>query len=405
MELAHRPRAGAGRRPASSSSSTARRASPPTATSSSARRRRCRASSSAPASTPSASPRAAAPAWRWPNGWPRASRPTTSGRSTSAASARNHARHALGAHPHAGGLRPSTTPWPGRSRSTTRGRPLRRSPLYDRLQAQGAVLRREARLGAAELVRRAAGESARGRLQLRPAELVRGGRRASTGLPRARRRSSTRPPSPSSCWSAATPRRRCRWICANDVAKPPGSLVYTQMLNARAASNATSPSRAWPRTTSTSSPAPASPPTTSTGSARNIPAGLDARLDRRHLANAVLSLMGPRARDILAAAHARTTSRTPPSPSAQCRRICVAGAPVLALRVTYVGELGWELHVPVEFAADGLRRADGGRRGARPRQRRLPRHRIAAARKGLSRLGRRHRPRPLAARWPGSAGR
>jgi 4-methylaminobutanoate oxidase (formaldehyde-forming) len=28
----------------------------------------------------------------------------------------------------------------------------------------------------------------------------------------------------------------------------------------------------------------------------------------------------------------------------------VAGAPVLALRVTYVGELGWELHVPVEFA-------------------------------------------------------
>jgi sarcosine dehydrogenase len=29
----------------------------------------------------------------------------------------------------------------------------------------------------------------------------------------------------------------------------------------------------------------------------------------------------------------------------------MAGAPVLALRVTYVGEPGWELHVPVEFAA------------------------------------------------------
>ena len=28
----------------------------------------------------------------------------------------------------------------------------------------------------------------------------------------------------------------------------------------------------------------------------------------------------------------------------------IAGAPVLALRVTYVGELGWELHIPVEFA-------------------------------------------------------
>ena len=32
------------------------------------------------------------------------------------------------------------------------------------------------------------------------------------------------------------------------------------------------------------------------------------------------------------------------------RRLRVAGAPVMALRVTYVGELGWELHVPVEFA-------------------------------------------------------
>ncbi len=29
------------------------------------------------------------------------------------------------------------------------------------------------------------------------------------------------------------------WIAANDVAKPPGHLVYTQMLNARAASSAT----------------------------------------------------------------------------------------------------------------------------------------------------------------------
>jgi 4-methylaminobutanoate oxidase (formaldehyde-forming) len=28
----------------------------------------------------------------------------------------------------------------------------------------------------------------------------------------------------------------------------------------------------------------------------------------------------------------------------------MAGAPVLALRVTYVGELGWELYVPTEFA-------------------------------------------------------
>ena len=32
------------------------------------------------------------------------------------------------------------------------------------------------------------------------------------------------------------------------------------------------------------------------------------------------------------------------------REIDLAGAPVRALRVTYVGELGWELHIPVECA-------------------------------------------------------
>ena len=32
------------------------------------------------------------------------------------------------------------------------------------------------------------------------------------------------------------------------------------------------------------------------------------------------------------------------------REIHLAGAPVLAIRVTYVGELGWELHIPVDFA-------------------------------------------------------
>ncbi len=32
------------------------------------------------------------------------------------------------------------------------------------------------------------------------------------------------------------------------------------------------------------------------------------------------------------------------------RWISVAKCPVLALRVTYVGELGWELHMPVEVA-------------------------------------------------------
>jgi 4-methylaminobutanoate oxidase (formaldehyde-forming) len=60
--------------------------------------------------------------------------------------------------------------------------------------------------------------------------------------------------------------------------------------------------------------------------------------------------MGPRARDVLSALTRDDVSNAA-FPFGACRRITVAGAPVLALRVTYVGELGWELHVPVEFAA------------------------------------------------------
>jgi len=38
-------------------------------------------------------------------------------------------------------------------------------------------------------------------------------------------------------------------------------------------------------------------------------------------------------------------------PFGRVKRIAVAGSPALALRVTYVGELGFELHIPLEFAA------------------------------------------------------
>jgi 4-methylaminobutanoate oxidase (formaldehyde-forming) len=38
-------------------------------------------------------------------------------------------------------------------------------------------------------------------------------------------------------------------------------------------------------------------------------------------------------------------------PFGTARQIHIAGAPVTAMRVTYVGELGWELHMPMECAA------------------------------------------------------
>jgi 4-methylaminobutanoate oxidase (formaldehyde-forming) len=60
--------------------------------------------------------------------------------------------------------------------------------------------------------------------------------------------------------------------------------------------------------------------------------------------------MGPRSRETLAAVAEEDVS-TAAFPFGTVRRITVAGAPVIALRITYVGELGWELHIPVEYAA------------------------------------------------------
>jgi 4-methylaminobutanoate oxidase (formaldehyde-forming) len=82
---------------------------------------------------------------------------------------------------------------------------------------------------------------------------------------------------------------------------------------------------------------------------RHAPAGLDVHLVDATSAQACLALMGPRARDVLA--QVTDDDLTDAAfPFAAVRTIHIGGAPVIALRVTYVGELGWELHVPVESA-------------------------------------------------------
>jgi len=65
----------------------------------------------------------------------------------------------------------------------------------------------------------------------------------------------------------------------------------------------------------------------------------------------VLVLAGPRARDVLSAlTDASLGNEAFPWLSGQ--EITVAGIPLIALRVNYVGELGWELHPPMEQMAE-----------------------------------------------------
>ena len=62
-----------------------------------------------------------------------------------------------------------------------------------------------------------------------------------------------------------------------------------------------------------------------------------------------LIVAGPRSRDLLSTLTSADLSN-PAFPWLTGREIEVAGAPVKALRVNYVGELGWELHVPMAHA-------------------------------------------------------
>ena len=80
------------------------------------------------------------------------------------------------------------------------------------------------------------------------------------------------------------------------------------------------------------------------------------------------------------------------------QELAVGPVPCLAVRVTYVGELGWELYCPTEY---GLRLWDTlweAGREQRARRRRLQGDRLAAPGEGISRLGRRHLARGHAVR-------
>ncbi len=145
------------------------------------------------------------------------------------------------------------------------------------------------------------------------------------------------------------------WICANDVDRPVGSLTYTQMCDARGGIQCDLTVARLAESEFYI--------VTGTGFAthdfswiaRNIPHGLNATLVDVTSGYATLSLMGPRSRDILARVTRADVSKDG-FPFATWREITIGGAPLRALRITYVGELGWELHVPSEHALGVYRR-------------------------------------------------
>ncbi|MDF1775149.1 MAG: FAD-dependent oxidoreductase [Rhizobiaceae bacterium] len=83
---------------------------------------------------------------------------------------------------------------------------------------------------------------------------------------------------------------------------------------------------------------------------RHMPSDGSVHLIEVTSARAVVNMCGPKAREVL-----QTVSESDVSnlafPFGTARDIIIGAAPVRAVRIGFVGELGWELHVPTEFAA------------------------------------------------------
>jgi sarcosine dehydrogenase len=139
------------------------------------------------------------------------------------------------------------------------------------------------------------------------------------------------------------------WLCAADVDKPVGSIVYTQLLNDSGGIECD--------LTVTRKDEQSFYLVTGTGFVthdfdwikRSVPADADIQLADVTSDYVVLSLMGPTSRRIFESATDVDVSNAA-FPFGTAQLVSIAGAPVWALRVSYVGELGWELHLPADHA-------------------------------------------------------
>ncbi|GAB3766737.1 4-methylaminobutanoate oxidase (formaldehyde-forming) [Nocardioides ginsengisegetis] len=151
-----------------------------------------------------------------------------------------------------------------------------------------------------------------------------------------------------------------QWVCANDVDVEPGRVVYTPWLNARGTYEA---DLTVTRVAADEFLLVSSSATTVRDLdwlERHRPDGVTATVRDVTSAHAVLGVMGPRSREVL---QALTDSALGEEAFlfATSRELFLGHATVRATRMTYVGELGWELLVPMELTTgvyDLLRAAD-----------------------------------------------
>jgi 4-methylaminobutanoate oxidase (formaldehyde-forming) len=144
--------------------------------------------------------------------------------------------------------------------------------------------------------------------------------------------------------------RALQWICTADVAVPAGHVVYTGLLNDRGTYES---DLTVTRVSASEYLLVSSAATTERDKdhlRRQLPRGAQVTITDVTSALAVYGVMGPRSRELLSGLSLASFANDE-FPLRTSREVDLSYANVRATRISYIGELGWELYVPAEFAA------------------------------------------------------
>ncbi|MFH2038985.1 MAG: FAD-dependent oxidoreductase [Chloroflexota bacterium] len=138
-------------------------------------------------------------------------------------------------------------------------------------------------------------------------------------------------------------------ICSNNIAVPVGRCVYTQWCNEKGTIEADLTVTRLKEDQFLILSGDATLTAVQTWLRRHIPAEAHVCITNISSAYSVLNIQGPRSRDLLSRiTHADMSNQAFPFLTMQ--EIDIGYSLVKAIRVTYVGELGWELYIPTEFS-------------------------------------------------------
>lgn len=137
-------------------------------------------------------------------------------------------------------------------------------------------------------------------------------------------------------------------ICASNMDKPDGTVIYTQLCNDWGGIEADLTITRLGRDHFYIVTGSAFGTHDADWIRRQMPEDGSVLLVDMTSARAVINICGPKARAVLEKAVEQDCSNTA-FPFGTAQNITVGAAPVRAVRIGFVGELGWELHVPTEF--------------------------------------------------------